>query len=151
MTFEMNFKDGKGYEKRRQKSIMITLVFAAFFVFISVTLANLNLHTALLIGIVVFIIQNSKSLSTDKYYIEKVVVKDENVKIIYTEKGIEHTIVGDIKDFNFIKKTVLFNRSRTPYLAIMYKSKPVLKQYRIQDWNETLFDKLVSVKKSHNK
>jgi hypothetical protein len=132
--------DKSGNIKKRHQ---LTIVIVVCIIFTLIVTASSNLFYGLIIGGIIFLIQFYKINRAYKYFILEILSDTEGVIVKYMSKNSAFTLNGDVSDFSF-KKKIAFNRVKTPYLAVYYKGELKIEQFEEGDWNEQLFDKVIS-------
>ncbi len=79
-----------------------------------------------------------RSSSADRYFIKSLKIKNEDVQILYEDKGNEIVLEGNLNEMT-IKKEKPF---RTVYLSIYTNNELQLRQYIYDDWTEEKFDEI---------
>ena len=139
--FNLEIIEPLGYNDRSKKSQKFNVLIAfGLFAFVSVLS---DWEYGLVIAIVFFAVQYSKSSRWDKYFITNLTLKNEQVFIRYKEENQDREKAGDKEDFKF-KKEIAFNRTKTTYLSVYYKNNLLIKQFEIGEWNEKEFDKVIA-------
>jgi hypothetical protein len=141
MKYELSFNESVNYDERSIISLIIIIISSAILTFI-VTLGT-GWQIGFLFGSVSVIFLLIKISDQDRYFITYFCLSDSTVEIEYKEGDDEKFLTGNIKDFSFKKKKVLFEKGRTIYLAISYKNALQLKQYELGEWNEKIFDEII--------
>jgi len=141
LNFVFVVTEPSSYGERNRSSMKVNFLVSVA-IFILVTVVS-DWKYGLVLGFVFWVVQYFKSYRWDKSFITSIEHKDGQVMIKYKNENQQKEISGNIEDFK-IKKETAFNRTRTVYLAIYFKNAPLLKQFEIGDWNEKVFDKIIS-------
>ncbi len=104
-------------------------------------LSSLLGHDILIVSgiyLFLFITQMYRSNSADRYFIKRLKIKNEDVHILYEDKGNEIILEGNLNEMTIKKE----NGFRTVYLSICTKNELQLRQYVYGDWTEEKFDEI---------
>lgn len=99
---------------------------------------------ALVFSLALLVIQGIGTVNDAKYILLTINIENNQVKVTYKQEGEDKQLQGPVTDFD-MKKKMAFSRSRSPYLAIYYKNKLVVKQVVDMGFNvkETDFDEAI--------
>jgi len=140
--FNLKFTEPLGYNERRKSSKSLNILTSlGMFAFISILS---DWKYGLVFGILDLTVQHFKSERWDKHFLTHLILKEDEIFILYKEENQDKEIIGPKKHFRF-KKKLAFNKTKTPYLAVYYKNELLIKQFEIGDWNEKEFDKVIAL------
>jgi hypothetical protein len=126
--------------KRNRSILLIALVVGVLLIFF--LLAGRDVVFIVLILALLFFVQMYKSGRADRYFIKHLKIKNENVEIIYSDRGDEKTFTGNLNDMIIRKENVILSKSRTIYLAIRSRKQLLIEQFLQDEWTEEKFDEI---------
>ena len=129
--------------KRRQKTYINYIAATALIAFTVKFLITGNGIALLFFYSLFFIIYFIKSPSRTRYLITHLTISDEQVVLKYLDKEQEIELFDSREAFRFkLKSTFAISQYSTPFLAIYYKDKLIIKQFE-GEWTEDMFREVI--------
>ena len=157
-NFELNFEETISYKKRKQKRLILYLIFLPLI--IPFTYYSNDWQEALIFDAfygLAFIFRNSMRsrffinygfrVNDYKIYINSIKLNNGFLEIKFKDNDEEKIIKGDAYEFEFKKGSAIISAPRN--IDIYQNKKFILRQYRVDDWNEALMDDLVEKMKEY--
>jgi hypothetical protein len=124
--------------KERRKKAAVRIIFVVGGLLIFSLLLGHDILVVSVILLFIFITQMYKSDAADRFFIKNLWISNEDVKIIYEDKGTERIFSGNLTGMTIKKE----NGFRTVYLSIYTENKLLLRQFIHGDWTEQKFDEI---------
>jgi len=144
--YELKIEEPIAYKERKNRNYRFNLIIGFCFCLLVGILSKWIY--AIFMSVFFIVVQNFKSDRWDKFFILNINIDNENLHLIYKKEDERIELEGLLSDFKFKKETA-FSKVRTVYLAVYFKDRLLLKQFRIGDWNENKIDEFLDDYKTY--
>ncbi|WP_343307294.1 hypothetical protein AAHN97_09235 [Chitinophaga niabensis] len=139
--FQFSITEKNTYVKRRSNTFRFTAIITCVILIAGLLITPVTI--ALGVALIVFLVQYFKLIGRERYRIIAITINDDNLVIQYDDKGKSRSLSGSPTDFRFKKKTTLFNKSKTIYLAVYFQGSLQIKQFEQDELRGPVFDDII--------
>jgi hypothetical protein len=141
MSYSFESSSIYDYKKEINKTLKLSVGISLLISF--VLLLATNLLVSVCFGLFFFIVQQIKMSARKKYFIFKLIIPNNDIEILYYEKGERNQSKGILSDYSIKKKMTIISNAPNPYIEIRFENKLLLKQYEYKEWTKEEMDNLI--------